>query len=292
MAESLEGQFICDVYSTLLHLSGERFTDVLEPVYDGLGNKSSLELGAEGLGASITGDLSATNIYAGNIDAAANAAAIAGVYDALDTQSITLSAGIDDSKYDVADYVYPVGTILYLKSGMDANLTIPNLIWSKIGNAGSGGITSSGSFLLEFYDEANGAGNKSPTLGNGEWVQVGEMVYLHFYWNGITTTGMTPGNSLSMRGHGFKPYAWQILGAPRYDNFNFPGDVDDVNINISPDGDILVRLSKDNGATISATVEMMEGSNMNASGWFRIQTPPSTQFASTLQDVEAWERVG
>jgi hypothetical protein len=47
MSASLENQFISDRYTSLLHLSGSNLTDTLDNVYDGLGNKSPLEISTE-----------------------------------------------------------------------------------------------------------------------------------------------------------------------------------------------------------------------------------------------------
>ena len=47
MSASLENQFISDRYTSLLHLSGSSLTGELDNVYDGLGNKSPLELSTE-----------------------------------------------------------------------------------------------------------------------------------------------------------------------------------------------------------------------------------------------------
>jgi microcystin-dependent protein len=51
--------FIADTYRGMLHTSNVPVVNNLPPVYDGLGNKTSLSIGSDGNGASISGTLSA-----------------------------------------------------------------------------------------------------------------------------------------------------------------------------------------------------------------------------------------
>lgn len=62
MLPNLTDQFIADSYKGVLHTANIPVSEAnLPPVYDGLGNKSSLRLGSEGNGAAFSGSLSADN---------------------------------------------------------------------------------------------------------------------------------------------------------------------------------------------------------------------------------------
>ena len=77
----LTDQFVADAYIGVLHTSNVAFTGSnLPSIYDGLGNRSSLNLGAYCNGASICGTLSATSLI------------------------------LDDYSF-IVDFIYPVGSI-------------------------------------------------------------------------------------------------------------------------------------------------------------------------------------
>jgi hypothetical protein len=92
---------VSDTYKGVLHTSNVIFTESnLPPVYDGLGNKSSLKLGADGNGASVSGCLSA---------------------DCIDIAGFTL-----------IDYLYPVGAVYLDTFDVNPQTRFTGTTWTKI----------------------------------------------------------------------------------------------------------------------------------------------------------------
>jgi hypothetical protein len=93
--------FVADSYKGVLHTSNIPFTGSnIPPIYDGLGNKSSLKLGSDGNGASISGCLSA---------------------DCIDIAGFTL-----------IDYLYPVGAVYLDTFDVNPQTRFTGTTWTKI----------------------------------------------------------------------------------------------------------------------------------------------------------------
>lgn len=92
----LTNQFIADSYKGILHTSNVPVSgDNLPPVYDGLGNKTSLSIGA--LGISVSGTLSAT--------------------------------GLDLS---IINSIYPIGSVLFSADDSNPSTRFIGTIWKRI----------------------------------------------------------------------------------------------------------------------------------------------------------------
>jgi hypothetical protein len=97
----LTNLFVADSYKGVLHTANvPLFGANLPPVYDGLGNKSSLKLGSDGNGASISGCLSA---------------------DCIDIAGFTL-----------IDYLYPVGAVYFSIDDNNPSTRFSGTSWNKI----------------------------------------------------------------------------------------------------------------------------------------------------------------
>jgi hypothetical protein len=97
----LTNLFVADSYKGVLHTANVPLSGAnLPPVYDGLGNKSSLKLGSDGNGASISGCLSADCIN------------IAG--------------------FTLIDYLYPVGAVYFSIDDNNPSTRFSGTSWNKI----------------------------------------------------------------------------------------------------------------------------------------------------------------
>ena len=115
---------VSDTYKGVLHTSNVPISRTnLPPVYDGLGNKSSLKLGYDGNGASFSGTLSAdglsVNGYATIVDYLYPVGAV--YLDTLNVNPQTRFAGTTWGKISEGKFLAGVG------SGTDKNLTIQAL---------------------------------------------------------------------------------------------------------------------------------------------------------------------
>lgn len=95
----LTDQFAADTYKGILHSSNIPITN-LPPIYDGLGNKSSLKLGSDGNGASISGCLSADCINVGNLA--------------------------------LVDYIFPIGSVFFSADNVSPAIRFSETTWERI----------------------------------------------------------------------------------------------------------------------------------------------------------------
>ena len=100
----LTNLFVADSYKGVLHTANVPLSGAnLPPVYDGLGNKSSLRLGSDGNGATFSGRLSA--------------------------DSLTLTG------YDtIIDYLYPVGAVYFSIDNNNPSTRFSGTTWINIAN--------------------------------------------------------------------------------------------------------------------------------------------------------------
>lgn len=115
----LTDQFVADSYIGVLHTSNTPVSGSnLPPVYDGVGNKTSLRLGSDGNGASVSGTLSADGLtlkgYATIIDYLYPVGAV--YLDTLDVNPSTRFLGTTWGKISEGKFLAGVG------SGVDKNL--------------------------------------------------------------------------------------------------------------------------------------------------------------------------
>jgi hypothetical protein len=115
----LTNLFIADSYKGVLHTSNVPLSGAnLPPVYDGLGNKSSLRLGSDGNGASVSGCLSADCIDIAGFTLIDYLYPVGAVYlDTLDVNPQTRFVGTTWGKISEGKFLAGVG------SGADKNLT-------------------------------------------------------------------------------------------------------------------------------------------------------------------------
>jgi hypothetical protein len=115
----LTNLFVADSYKGVLHTANVPLSGAnLPPVYDGLGNKSSLKLGSDGNGASISGCLSADCINIAGFTLIDYLYPVGAVYlDTLDVNPQTRFVGTTWGKISEGKFLAGVGT------GADKNLT-------------------------------------------------------------------------------------------------------------------------------------------------------------------------
>lgn len=93
--------FIADAYRGVIHTSNTPVSETnLPPLYDGLGNKTSIKIGKDGNGASISGCLSADCVVVGNVS--------------------------------LVDYIFPIGSIHLSIDDINPSLRFTGTTWVKV----------------------------------------------------------------------------------------------------------------------------------------------------------------
>ena len=93
--------FISDAYRGVIHTSNTPVSETnLPPLYDGLGNKTSIKIGKDGNGASISGCLSADCMVVGNVS--------------------------------LVDYIFPIGSIHLSIDDINPSLRFTGTTWVKV----------------------------------------------------------------------------------------------------------------------------------------------------------------
>ena len=126
-----------------------------------------------------------------------------------------------------------------------------------------------GSWTVNAYDATSG-GNASPTSATGEYSKVGNMVFVNFALSSIDVTGMTGGNNLYIRGHGFTPTSATALGTPAVSNFDLSTGYFGIVAEVDTSGNIFVRELQDSASNIIANVSQFSGATIRISGWFMV----------------------
>jgi hypothetical protein len=126
---NLTDEFVADSFFGVLHTSNVPVSGAnLPPVYDGLGNKTSLILGSNGNGASITGTLSA---------------------DGLTLKGFT----------SIIDYIYPIGSVLFTNTSTNPSVRFTDTTWEQ---------TAEGRFIVGVGVGNDGIESKIFGTGNTE----------------------------------------------------------------------------------------------------------------------------
>lgn len=135
---------------------------------------------------------------------------------------------------------------------------------------GGGGISSSaGTFTARIFDATTG-GNESSTTGEGEWVRIGDLVWIRITFDAaISISGMMTGNNAYIRGHGFTTGTKAPLSA-LFNNYNIPTGDYQVTPIMLPDGNIVFADHNDAGAAYYGNVSQISGATMNISGCFKL----------------------
>ena len=169
---SFTDKFIADTYEGLLHSDVALVGDSLSPIFDGVGNISSLSLGVENRGAKITGPLEATSA---SIDLGLN---VGGTISTTTVQTYFVNSTvvkttdleivnnftaanvtypISPSPTSVFSLIYPIGAIYLSAIDSDPASLFPGTIWVRV---------SEGRFLVGVGSGHDGSRGKLFTSGN------------------------------------------------------------------------------------------------------------------------------
>ena len=127
-----------------------------------------------------------------------------------------------------------------------------------------------GSWTVNAYDASSGGGNVSPTSATGQYSKIGNMVFINFSLSSISVAGMTGGNNLYIRGHGFTPAYSATLGPVSESNITLSAGCFDLVADINSSGDIYVRELKDAAINVILNVSQYSGATIRISGWFMV----------------------
>jgi hypothetical protein len=204
MLPDLTDQFIADSYSGILHTSNVPVSPtVLTQVYDGLGNKTSIKIAAEGGGASISGSVS--------VDGSVSSTATVSATNMIIANNLSI-AGFAT----LIDYLYPVGSVYINATDTNPATRFTGTSWSKIADGrfivGVGtGIDAN--TIPKSFGFGNNAGVYSASIGASN-------IPSHFHYvansdipsffgsdlttNNVVSQGVIPGNvsTYNLRGTG------------------------------------------------------------------------------------------
>ena len=96
------------------------------------------------------------------------------------------------------------------------------------------------------------------------------MVFVNFILSSIDVTGMTGGNNLYIRGHGFTPTSATTLSAISESGFDLTTGYFGIVADIDTSGNIFVRELKDAASNIISNVSQFSGATIRISGWFMV----------------------
>ena len=169
----------------------------------------------------------------------------------------------------VNDFGVPVGEAM--RFGTYDNATD---VYTESGNFNSNGKLSFeapvGTWTVECHDDSDeGVSVESPTTGSGNYVQMGNMVWINFNISNIDVTGMSGVKNMFFKGHGFTPMEQTVLGPVVLNDFNLAASRFSVVAEITSDGDIVLREMGDAVENITANVSQFSGTDVRVSGWFR-----------------------
>lgn len=187
MPNSLENQFISDGYVGQLHTGFVPLSSAdLRPIFDGLGNQSSLSLAASGHGASVTGSLTAGNVVFPNVEA------------------ITT----------LIDLLYPIGSVFISFTNSNPGLRFVGTTWSQ---------TSQGRFIVGVGTGTDNTGNSMTfdpgTNGNGDYSQTltPDQVPDHFHYIAVNQTSIANGANANLDANSYMAYARNPAGVGTFE---------------------------------------------------------------------------
>lgn len=186
MLPDLTDLFIADAYSGMLHTSNTPVTtNSLPQIYDGLGNKTSMKIGAENQGASFSGTLSADNFT------------IAG-YSTL------------------IDYLYPVGAVYMSITDTNPSTRFANTTWNQVAQGSfvvGVGLGTDENSNNKTFTASNNAGSYSKILTTANLPS-----HSHFIANdnvvvANSANALTSGNVLAVGGSASLDQAYMLKGS-------------------------------------------------------------------------------
>ncbi len=168
MPNSLENQFISDGYIGQLHLGLSSLSPgPLYPVYDGLGNPSSLTVGYDGAGAVITGGLTAGNVV-------------------FPTRAAITS---------LIDVLYPVGSIFLSLTNTNPSIRFVGTTWTQVSQGrvlvGVGTGTDGDNNTLTFSSGNNNNGQYAINLTTNQLPD-------HYHYVAVDQTSTSNGTTANL----------------------------------------------------------------------------------------------
>jgi hypothetical protein len=169
---SFTDKFIADTYDGLLHSDVALVNTSLSPIFDGVGNKSSLSLGTENNGAKITGPFNATsasidlNLNVGGSVTSTTVQTYAVNATSVKTTDLEIINNFTAANVtyptsplptSVFSLIYPIGSIYLSAINSDPASLFPGTIWVRI---------SEGRFLVGVGSGNDGTRIKSFASGN------------------------------------------------------------------------------------------------------------------------------
>lgn len=177
MPNSLENQFISDGYVGQLHLGLSALsTGEQRPVYDGLGNQTSLSISQTNSGATVTGALTAGNI--------------------------TLPTSVTPKT--LVDFFYPVGSVFISFASDNPGTRFVGTTWSQVSQGkylvGVGTGVDGNNNSATFTAGNNNSGSYSQTLTN-------DQVPDHFHYIAVNQTSFANGFNANLDSNSY--LAWE-----------------------------------------------------------------------------------
>lgn len=136
MPESLTDHFISDEYTSLLHLSASSLRQQQHPIYDGIGNASSISIALSGYGATVTGTLSASQLKVGGLTFPASDGVSGQVIstDGNGTLSFTNKSSLSsEALIAMFEILYPVGEIYITRRYCSPDTWLGIGVWELYG---------------------------------------------------------------------------------------------------------------------------------------------------------------
>ncbi len=119
-------------------------------------------------------------------------------------------------------------------------------------------------------EDSSSSGNVSPTTATGQYVKMGNMVWINFNITDIDITGMTGSNNAYIKGAPFTPPQSAVLGSIVENDYDLPADAFNVVAEIGTDGQITLREVRDDAVNVITNVSQIDGADIRVSGWFKI----------------------
>jgi hypothetical protein len=177
MPNSLENQFISDGYVGQLHLGFQSLSSGgPTPVFDGLGNISSLSVGPSGTGATVTGALTAGNIVYPSVQAIIS----------------------------LINYLYPVGSVFLSFSNTNPSVRFVGTSWTQVSQGrvlvGTGTGVDGNNTSVTFAPGSNTNGDYTTTLTS-------DQVPDHYHYVAVNQTSTANGARANLDSESY--VAWE-----------------------------------------------------------------------------------
>jgi hypothetical protein len=168
------------------------------------------------------------------------------------------------------DYAVPDGEVMRLGHYSGDNDTFTEGASITVDNEFAFPKAVDTTFTMGLYDATTG-GNQSATTATGNYVTMGQMVWIDFFLENIDITGMTAGNNAYFRGHNLTADGSAVIGPASVNNYDLPtGDYFNVIAQTTHSTDyIIMREMRDSAANLVTNVSQLDGANVRISGWFK-----------------------